>query len=247
MLLVIMKCDYLRRLIFFLWWSYMYSRATFLVNIVLCYRWALSKINFAPYYYTRNFCFSWGSFTSMYKTTSWISLQSERYGRSMIGHLCLCHLANLQIVMEAWWNTESHSEDRSYSPSILKYHIIFHTHLKTRKLVELHHFGSGGIRSGIQSHVKPNSSRSLAVMIRHLVSHRRRRVTNGLRNRSAISHVRFHAYMIPQQNLHATAVNNFGAATVLELSIHKFKIILAVEFALKEVSFCAILINCCFA
>ena len=53
--------------------------------------------------------------------------------------------------------------------------------------------------------------------------------------------------MIPQQNLHATAVNNFGAATVLELSIHKFKIILAVEFALKEVSFCAILINCCFA
>ena len=115
-------------------------------------------------------------------------------------------------------------------------------------MIELHHFGSGGIRSGIQSDVKPNSSRSLAVMIRHLVSHRRRRITNGLRNRSAIyCHVRFHAYMIPQQNLHATAVNNFGAATVLELSIHKFKIILAVEFALKEVSFCAILINCCFA
>ena len=81
----------------------------------------------------------------------------------MIGHLCLCHLANLQIVME------SHSEDRSYSPSISKHHIIFHTHLKTRKLVELHHFGSGGIRSGIRSDVKPNSSRSLAVMIHHLV------------------------------------------------------------------------------
>ena len=89
-------------------------------------------------------------------------------------------------------------------------------------MVELHHFGSGGIRSGIRSDVKPNSSRSHAVMIRHLVSHRRRRITNGLRNRLAIriAHVRFHAYVIPQQNLHATAVNNFGAATVLELSIH---------------------------